>query len=112
MSEDTDDGSFRPIDHLNKLYTVDDARTTAKRLAAYRDELREVGFTEIEVARFLETAAPSLIEDIEVKADLEGETHTIGAVTVRLSPHIDEDDLRRIVERIHTATRSAAEGDR
>lgn len=85
--------------------------TTAQRLAAYRTELLEAGFAESEVARFLETAAPSLIEDIEVQADLDDEGPSIGSVTVRLAPHLDEDDLRRIVERVHTATRSAAEGD-
>jgi hypothetical protein len=45
--------------------------TTAQRLAAYREELREAGFNETEVSEFVENAAPSLVEDVVVLADLD-----------------------------------------
>lgn len=83
--------------------------TTAQRLAAYRDELREAGFGDDEIAWCLNAAAPSLIEDVEVQADLDDQGPTIGTVEVRLDPHLNEDDLRRIVERIEDATEAAAQ---
>lgn len=82
--------------------------TTAQRLAAYRTELLEAGFAESEVARFLETAAPSLIEDIEVQADLD-DRPPLGEVRVRMVPHLEEGDLERVAERVQRTVEDAAE---
>ncbi len=43
--------------------------TTAQRLAAYRSELIEAGFTEAEATEFVKNAAPGLVEDVRVKDD-------------------------------------------
>lgn len=81
--------------------------TTAKRLAAYRDELLAEGFHPAEVARFLETAAPSLAEDIEVQADLD-DRPPLGEVRVRIVPHLEEGDLERVAERVQHTVEEAA----
>lgn len=81
--------------------------TSAQRLAAYRAELLEAGFDAGQVDDLVQIAAPR-IEDVEVQADLDDDGPSIGTVNVRMDPHLDEDELRRIVERVHTATRSAA----
>lgn len=83
--------------------------TTAQRLAVYRDELRAAGFGEAEVAEFVRSAAPGLVEDVEVQADLDDVGTPIGSVTVRMEPNVDEAEIRRIVERIQDATQSAAQ---
>ena len=107
MSSPTDDGSVRPADALNKLYTVDDARTTAKRLAAYRDELRDVGFDEEQVRDFVQTAAP-LPDDLVIQADVDNEPSAVGEVVVRFVPRIDEGDIERAVKQAHATASKAA----
>jgi hypothetical protein len=42
--------------------------TTAQRLAAYRAELIVAGFEPVEAQRLVEKVAPSLIEDLDLKA--------------------------------------------
>jgi hypothetical protein len=90
------DGEFRPADALNKLHTVDDTRTTAKRLAAYRDELLAAGFNEEQVREFVQTAAP-LPDDLVIQADLDTEP-AVGEVLVRFVPQIDPDEIERVVK--------------
>lgn len=82
--------------------------TTAKRLAAYRDELLAEGFHASEVAQFLESAAPSLAEDIEVQADLDDRT-PLGEVRVRIVPHLNDGDLERVAERVQRTVEEAAQ---
>jgi hypothetical protein len=95
MSEPTNE-PFRPADELQKLYTVDDTRTTAKRLAAYRDELLAAGFDEEQVREFVQTAAP-LPEDLVIQADLDTEP-AVGEVLVRFVPQIDAEEIERVVK--------------
>ena len=82
--------------------------TTAQRLARYRDELVEEGFNATEVARFLETAAPSLIEDIEVQTDLDG-MPAVGNVTVRLKPELDPAEIEALVNEVRAAVERATD---
>ena len=100
MSDPTDDGSFRPTDALNKLYTVDDARTTARRLAAYRDELRAAGFDEDQVRDMVQTAAP-LPDDLVIQADVDNE------VVIRFVPEIDTEEIERAAKRAHAVATKA-----
>ncbi|TYK45170.1 hypothetical protein [Actinomadura decatromicini] len=106
MSEPTDTGSFRPSDALNKIFTVDDARTTAKRLAAYRDELREAGFDEDQVRDMIQTAAP-LPDDVVIQADVDNEPTSVGEVVVRFVPEIDAEEIERAAKRAHAAATKA-----
>lgn len=106
MSEPADDGSFRPLDALNKLYTVDDTRTTAKRLAAYRDELRAAGFDEDQIRDMVQTAAP-LPDDLVIQADVDNEPSTVGEVVVRFVPEIDTEEIERAAKRAHAAASKA-----
>ncbi|MEV4672718.1 hypothetical protein AB0K34_13770 [Actinomadura sp. NPDC049382] len=110
MTEPTDDGSFRPLDALKKLNTVDDARTTAKRLAAYRDELLEAGFDEEQVRDMVQTAAP-LPDDLVIQADLDNEPSAVGEVVIRFVPEIDTEEIERAAKRAH-ASASKAMGQR
>lgn len=105
---DSNDGSFRPIDHLNKPYTVDDARTTARRLAAYRDELRTAGFDEEQVRDFVQTAAP-LPDDLVIQADVDNEPTAVGEVVVRFVPRVDEGDIERAVKQAQATASKAAQ---
>lgn len=72
--------------------------TTAQRLAAYRDELNAAGFTPAETAHLVETAAPALIEDVQVQSDIDG-TPAL-TVKVRLESHVDPDSLRLAVDQV------------
>lgn len=81
--------------------------TSAQRLAAYRDELRDAGFGEDQVAHLVGVAAPR-IEDVEVQADLDVEPTSIGEVRVRLKPHTDTEDLRRVADQVEATVRAAA----
>lgn len=83
--------------------------TTAQRLAAYREELREAGFNDTEVNRFVATAAPSLVEDLQVQADLDNGDLSVGEVRVRLTAQWDEDDLQRVVEHVQATVSQAAD---
>ena len=81
--------------------------TSAQRLAAYRSELLEAGFDEGQVDDLVRLAAPR-VEDVEVQADLDDEGPSIGSVTIRMTPHLDEEELRRILERVHDVAQSEA----
>ena len=102
-----DDDSSRPIDALNKVFTTDDIRTTAKRLAAYRDELRAEGFDEEQVVDLVQTAAP-LPDDLVIQADVDNEPTAVGEVVVRFMPRIDEGDIERAVKQAHATASKAA----
>jgi hypothetical protein len=86
--------------------------TTAQRLAAYRDELQAAGFSPAEAAEIVQSAAPSLVEDVDVQADLDDTGAVIGEVRVRMVPHHNEDDLRQIAEHVHATVNKAANGER
>jgi hypothetical protein len=79
--------------------------TSTQRLAFYRDELRDAGFSDDQVANLIGIAAPR-IDDLEVKADVEDGSTPIGEVRVRLRPHLDGEELRRVVE----GAKAVAEG--
>jgi len=49
--------------------------TTAQRLAAYRDELLNAGFTPAQTWELLTRIAPDKYDHIKIKNDLEGGTH-------------------------------------
>jgi NAD(P)-dependent dehydrogenase (short-subunit alcohol dehydrogenase family) len=100
MSESHDGAAFTPVDAFKKLHYVDDVRTTAKRLAAYRDELVAAGFTSDQANEFVATAAPGLIEDLVVAADVEDENPPIGEVRIHLRPQINDEDVARVAQEI------------
>lgn len=76
--------------------------TSAQRLAAYRDELTAAGFDDDTAGRIVEQAAPKLIEDVEIQADLDDTTPgAIGEVTVRFTPSIDREELSRVIGQVH-----------
>lgn len=79
--------------------------TSAQRLAAYRDELRDAGFSEDQVAYLVGIAAPHM-EDVEVQADLEDPP--LGEVRVRLKAELDKDDIARLVERVQAYVNDAS----
>ncbi|GAA3957969.1 hypothetical protein GCM10023085_45590 [Actinomadura viridis] len=83
--------------------------TTAQRLSAYREELCAAGFSDHEAGQLVESAAPSLIEDVEVQADLDDTTPSIGEVRIHLRPEWDEGDLRRVVEHVQGTVEKAAQ---
>ncbi|MFB4294798.1 hypothetical protein ACBI99_44715 [Nonomuraea sp. ATR24] len=70
--------------------------TTAQRLAAYRDELLEAKFFPADVVHLVAAAAPSLVEDIQLAADIEDAPAL--TVRVRLESHVDPESLGRAVD--------------
>ena len=52
--------------------------TTARRLAAYRDELVGAGFSEKEARKFVRRLAPSEYLDLAVQADPDGGDPAVG----------------------------------
>ncbi|OLT13018.1 hypothetical protein BJF79_03720 [Actinomadura sp. CNU-125] len=81
--------------------------TTAQRLAAYRDELQEAGFDEPTTGDLINFAAPRNLDDVEVQADLDDTAESLGEVRVRMVPRLDEDDLKRVAERVHNTVDEA-----
>ena len=100
MSEPHDDVSFTPADSMERLYTVDDVRTTAKRLAAYRTELIDAGFSPDRADELAAMAAPALVEDVVLASDAEDQGAPIGEVRVHLRPQINNEDVARIAQEI------------
>jgi hypothetical protein len=100
MSEHQDDASFSPLAARDKLFAVDDIRTTAKRLSAYHDELAAAGFSDDIVAAFVSAIAPHHIEDLVIEADVEAEDQPVGEVRVHLRPQINDEDVARVADEI------------
>jgi hypothetical protein len=84
--------------------------TTAQRLAAYRNELIAAGFNPYEALSLVESAAPGLLDDVEVQADLDARPAPIAEVTVALAAKVDEKSLEHATEEISSAVRNAARG--
>lgn len=81
--------------------------TTAQRLAAYRDELREVGFDEEQVRDMVQSAAP-LPDDLVIQADVDNEAPVIGEMVVRFAPRIDEGEIERAVKQAQATVAKVA----
>lgn len=85
--------------------------STAQRLAAYRDELVAAGFSPSEAWRLVESAAPALLDDVEIQPDIDGRPMPIAEVSVALDAKVDEESLERVAEEIRSALQNAARGD-
>jgi hypothetical protein len=100
MSEPKDDASFSPLEARDKVLTVDDVRTTAKRLSAYHDELIAAGFSDDVVAEFVTAIAPHHIEDLVIETDVEAQDQPIGEVRIHMRPQVNDEDVARMAEEI------------
>ena len=83
--------------------------TTAQRLAAYWCELRKEGFDEDTADAFVNSAAPTSLDDVEVQDDLDDPATSIGDVRVRMVPSLNEDDLHRVAERVRNTVGEAGQ---
>lgn len=88
--------------------------TTAKRLKTYREELKAEGFGHETVTALVLDAARAMHNDDEptVQADLDEGITAVGAVTVRLSPLLDEDSLYDALGKVRQAAYDAARAGR
>jgi hypothetical protein len=84
--------------------------TTAQRLAAYRDELLNAGFTPAQTWELLVRVAPDQHDDIKIQDDLTDPQRPAAELHLRLTFTADEESLAHIANTLRARAQAALHG--